>query len=186
MNIVGFKIGGQDNDTHMYGRNSFPKKCDGCGYRIDFSATNSKYCFKHSGVDISATYDGQTIVSRAFKDFCECSNYRGIKFGVFDNDSHHFHFIVTREIKFDANRRKTRFENLCPQCGNYESVVGAKPAYLLIAKPLHDGFYRSDLLFGDGNEKHPLTLIGIETKAKLEAANLNGLEFALAYGHAPL
>src|SRR6266446_13227 len=178
MNIVGYKIGGQDNDTHMFRDDSSLRKCEGCGYRLDFSATNPQYCLNKCSDDISATYDGQTIVSRAFKDFCERNEYQGIKFAVFENDPNHFHLVVLREVKFDAERRKTRFENLCPQCGNYESIVGAKPAYLLISEPLDSGFYRSDLLFASGNEKHPLTLIGNETKAKLEAAKLKGLEFS--------
>ncbi len=53
---------------------------------------------------------------------------------------------------------------------------------MLIDQPLEDGFYRSDLLFASGNEKHPLIFVGIKTKAKLEATNLNGLEFAPVYG----
>jgi hypothetical protein len=182
MNIVGYKIGGQDNDTYMFRDDSSLQKCDGCGYRLDFYATNRQYCLKKSGSDISATYDGQTIVSQIFKEFCEQNKFKGVKFVAFENDPNHFHLTVTPEVKFDAIRSKTRFENLCSQCGNYESIVGAKPAYLLAAQPLRDGFYRTDLIFASGNEKHPLILVGQETKAKLEAASLVGLEFSPAYG----
>jgi hypothetical protein len=132
--------------------------------------------------DISHTYDGQTIVSKAFKEFCEKNEYRWIKFGEFENDPNHFHLILRRVVKFDAVRRKTRFEHLCPHCGNYESIVGVKPAYLLVNEPLGDGFYRSDLLFASGNEKHPLTFVGIQTRAKLKLSGLKGLEFAPAFG----
>jgi predicted RNA-binding Zn-ribbon protein involved in translation (DUF1610 family) len=185
MNLVGYKIGGQFNDTHMFRDDSSLRKCDGCGYRLDFYATNPKYCLPKCSDDISATYDGQTIVSKAFKDLCERNKYQGITFGIFENDPNHFHLSTNREVAFDAKRRKTRFESLCPQCGNYESIVGANPVYLLVTGPLDDYFHRSDLLFASGNGKHPLTIIGVETKAKLEAANLKGLEFAPAFGLDP-
>lgn len=182
MNIVGYRLSYQFNGTDMFRDNSSLPKCNGCGYRLDFSPTNPKYVLRGTKRDISATYDGQTIVSKAFKEFCERNKYSGLEFRPFENDPSHFHFIVNRQVKFDAKRRGVRFENLCPQCGNYESVVGGKPAYLIIAEPLVDGFFRSDLLFASGNEKHPLTLVGIETKTKLKAAKLRGLEFSPAYG----
>lgn len=36
-----------------------------------------------------------------------------------------------------------------------------------ILEPLPDGFYQSDLWFGGGNEKSPLTIISPVTKEKL-------------------
>ncbi len=182
MKVVGYTLQGQFNDTYMFRDNSLLAKCEGCGYRLDFSPTNPQYILRKGKEDFSATYDGQRIVTRAFKDFCEENRYKGVVFRNFENDPDHFHFIVIPEVKFDAPRRKTRFENLCPQCGNYESIVGAKPAYLLIGQAMEDGFYRTDLIFATGNEKHPVLLVGMETKSKLEAANLKGLEFAPAYG----
>jgi hypothetical protein len=182
MKMVGYNLSGQDNDTHMFRDNSIVAKCEACGYRLDFLRTNPNYVLRGSKRDLSATYDGQTIVSKAFKEFCERNEYRGLKFAIFENDPDHFHLILTRVVKFDAAKRKTRFDKLCPECGNYESVVGATPSFLLVSDPLKDGFYRTDLLFGSGNEKHPLELVGTATKAKLEAAKLKGLEFKPAYG----
>jgi hypothetical protein len=184
MKIIGYNLDGQDNDTYMFRDNSPLPKCEGCGYRLDFSPTNRKYVLKKCKDAISATYDGQTIISKAFKEFCELNEYLGIKFGAFENDPNHFHLTLTHIVKFDSIRRKTRFEKLCPQCGNYESIVGATPVYLLVDKSLEDGFYRSDLIFASGNEKHPLTLVGIETKAKLIAAGLGlkDVDFSPAYG----
>jgi hypothetical protein len=184
MKLVGYKINGQDNDTYMFQDNSRIPKCEKCGYRLNFSTTNPDYFLKSCKDAISTTYDGQTIVSKAFKHFCELNRYSGIKFGGFENDPNHFHLILMQVVQFDAIKRKTRFENLCSQCGNYESIIGATPTYLLVDKPLEDGFYRSDLIFASGNEKHPLNLVGIETKAKLEAAGLGleAVDFSPAYG----
>jgi len=175
MKLVGYTITGQDNDSYMFRDNSALNRCTVCGYRLDFSQTNPDYTLTKCSAHISATYDGQTIVSKKFKEFCELNEYRRIRFGSFENDSNHFHLVLTRKIKFDAVRRGTRFERLCPQCGNHGAVAGATPAYVFVDESLADGFYRTDLIFGSGNEKAPLNLLGSETRAKLIAAGL-GLE----------
>jgi hypothetical protein len=182
MKTVGYTLGGQDNDTYMFSKNDAVPKCNGCGFRLDFFRTNPAYRLANYREDISHTYDGQTIVSKAFRDFYLNNGYHGARFAAFENDSNHFHLKIDEVVSFDAVRRKTRFENLCPQCGNYESVVGATPAYLLVDHILKDGFFRSDLLFASGNEKHPITVVGVETKAKLKVSGLRGLEFSPVFG----
>jgi len=160
---------------------------------VDFLAYNPDYQFKRReadkydgyikrGADFSSTYDSYDIVSDRFRTFCLEQQYEGLAFGEFSNDKTHFNFMPNRIVRFDALRRNTTFEKLCRVCRNYESVVGATPPYLLRSKPLEDGFYRSDLLFGSGDRKGPLILVGLETKAKLKAANLKGLEFSPAFG----
>ncbi len=182
MNLVGYDLHGQDNDTHMFPPEAVTDRCDVCNYRLDFLTYNPNYALKKSKRDISATYDGFLIVSEAFRKFCVEQGYKDLVFGKFRQDKTHYNFTVKRIVKFDAVRRGTRFEKLCPGCGNYESIIGATPSHLLIEGPLEDGFYRSDLLFGSGDEKHPLIFVGIETRTKLEKAQLKGLEFAPAFG----
>jgi hypothetical protein len=89
--------------------------------------------------------------------------------------------LVDRVVSFDAKSRRTRFINCCAVCGNYDEVIGATPAYLEVPGPLEDGIFRSDLLFGSGNAKHPLIIVGLETKERLEGAGLKGLLFREAY-----
>jgi hypothetical protein len=135
--------------------------------------------------DGSSTYDSYFIVTDRFKEFCLNEGYPGLEFREFDNDKSHFNFIVKRIVKFDAIRRDTTFEKLCSACKHYESVVGATASYLLRSKPLRDGFYRTDLLFGSGDTKSPVIIVASETKAKLEKAKLKGLTFAPAFGLEP-
>ena len=54
----------------------------------------------------------------------------------------------------------------------FQYVAGATPPYLKIQDPLTDGIYRSDVLFADGNEKHPLRFVGAETREKILAEGL--------------
>lgn len=182
MKLVGYKLTGQDNDTVMFEEEDAVPRCSRCGYRLNFEPHNPAYRLRSKRDDISATYDGQLVVSTAFKNVCLEAGYRGPAFLGFDTDPNHHHLIVTPQIAFDAQRRETRFENLCSVCGNYESIVGTRPCYLLVDEPLPDDFFRTDLMFASGNEKHPLVVVGIETKARLLAAGLKGLEFSPAYG----
>ena len=193
MNLIGYDLSGPDNGTFMFRGGSEVKRCPLCGYYVDFLAYNPDYQFKRReadkydgyikrGADFSSTYDSYDIVSDRFRTFCLEQQYEGLAFGEFSNDKTHFNFMPNRIVRFDALRRNTTFEKLCRVCRNYESVVGATPPYLLRSKPLEDGFYRSDLLFGSGDRKGPLILVGLETKAKLKAANLKGLEFSPAFG----
>jgi hypothetical protein len=124
---------------------------------------------------MASTYDGQTIVSMSFKEFCEAEGYPGLNFGEFDRDPYHFHFTVSQQVEFDSERRGTVFEDLCPRCGNYVTVVGATPAFLKVRDALADGFYRTDILFASGDEKHPIFVIGKETMRKMKAAGFKGI-----------
>jgi hypothetical protein len=193
MNLIGYNLSGPDNGTYMFRDRSGLKRCPLCGYRLDFISHNPDYQFRRReadqydgyvkrGADFSSTYDMYKIVSDRFRAFCMEQEYTYLAFGEFSKDKSHFNFVANRIVEFDAVRRVTNFEKLCCACGNYESVVGAKPAYLLRSKPLEDGFYRSDLLFGSGDSKGPLILVGIETREKLKAAKLKGLEFSPAFG----
>lgn len=194
-NIVGYVLGGHDNGTYMYepGDKAI-SLCPRCGFRLDFFPTNPDYALKKrfkpvtgqptvsKETALSSTYDGQLIVSQGFKDFCLQQGYAGLNFIEFPKDPQHFQLIVINQVKFDSERRGTRFLGLCPICGNYDAVIGASHAPLQLAEPLADGFYRTDLLFASGDGKHPLIIVGTKTTSKLKAMKFKGLIFEPAYG----
>ncbi len=65
-------------------------------------------------------------------------------------------------------------------CAAHESVVGANSVYLRnVRGPIGGGFYRTDLEFGSGREKHPLVIMGLATYPLLLKEKLKGLEFEL-------
>ena len=194
MGVIGYTLSVPDNGTFMFPEKTDVKRCDVCGYPLDFLAYNPNYAFRkrardskldgyvRRGADVSATYDLYYIVSDYFRDFCLREGYEGLVFESFINDPTHFYLVVNNIVKFDAVGGDVRFEKLCEACGNYESVVGAHPSFLLRSEPLGDEFYRTDLLFGSKDRKRPSVLVGEETKAKLKAAQLKGLTFHPAYG----
>lgn len=182
-NIIGYTLSGQDNDSYMFEDDSCLEKCDMCGYRIDFSAYNPEYRLaRKTQRDITATYDGQWIVSDRLRLVCEANGVADVLFRPFNKEPRFFQFISTRVVPFDVERRKTRFIKLCPKCGNYESIAGATPAYLKITKALDFGIYRTDVLFGSGNEKHPLIIVAPDVKEIFELEKLRGLEFGPVIG----
>ena len=211
MKIVAYALYGQDNNTVMFKDteakplcpvstalllpderkalydnttrgSEMPSTCPSCGWRLDFQAHNPNYKLRSTKSDITGTYDGQIIVSRKFRDFCEQEKYQGLRLLPFINDDNHFHLIVDNTVNFDFIRGGTVFNQYCDICKNYESIIGSIPAFLKVIQSLEDGFYRSDILFAHGNEKHPLLLVGIDTKKKLKAAGLKGMDFHPAYG----
>jgi hypothetical protein len=79
-------------------------------------------------------------------------------------------------------RRRTRFLALCPSCGNYREVIGAKPLFLKVESthPLC-GFYRTDVALGGWRAKSHSILVSSPIKAALQAERLCGLDFHEAY-----
>lgn len=181
-NLVAFNLSGQDNDSYMFSDFPTAESCDLCGYRMDFLKYNPNYYTGKILPDFSATYDGFWIVSQKFKEFCVRKNVPNLAFDKFINLKTYYNFRPGNIVAFDAVRRKTWFEKKCDKCENYESVTGTRPTYLKIAEPLKSGIYRTDLVFASGNEKHPLILVGLETKEELVKEKLEGLEFAPAFG----
>jgi hypothetical protein len=195
--LIGYSIIKHYNDLEMYARDDMTiSRCPRCGYRLDFFLTNPDFALKKRYKPIymkeavtiktalSVTYDSQVIVSIHFKEFCEQQGYEGLKFIELPKDPWHFHLIVENIIKLDTKRAHTKFENLCPVCGNYESAYGELD-YYDVTEPLADGFYRSDILLGNGDSKGPILLLGVETRKKFKEAALKGIAFDAAYGKEP-
>ncbi|HET7539730.1 MAG TPA: hypothetical protein VFK05_07655 [Polyangiaceae bacterium] len=88
-----------------------------------------------------------------------------------------FAFLPTAIVAFDAVARKTRFEGLCSTCGQYRSVIGAKPIMLTQGSAVEaSGIARTDLEFGSDDEKAPLVVLGDEAAKRLIARRFSGCE----------
>jgi hypothetical protein len=186
--IVAYDLSPHDNDTHMLGEDTYrpprsagfhdwrfgkdgvahPATCPTCGRKTDSEYVNPKYKAKRRTWDIGATYDGYTIVSKRFREFCGRHGWKGMTFVPLPADEDFFVLRLSKVIAFDAKQRGTRFEDPCPKCGAFYNVIGANPVYLRgVTQPIEDGFFRTDLEFASGPEQHPLILVGIGTAEKL-------------------
>lgn len=176
--VLGYELFGWDNNSHMTGScdklfselTDIPK-CNVCGYRTDYRYHNPNFKLRRKAYDYSSTYDGITIVSNAFKEFCEENKYDNLEFIALPKALGFFQFNVNGNlIEYTAHRK----ENLCTTCGFYESVVGPTINLEKINNPLKDGFYQSDLWFASGNEKSPIFLIAADTFKKLKEKKFKG------------
>jgi hypothetical protein len=186
--IVAYELSPHDNDTHMLGNETYrpprsagfhdwrfgkegtphPATCPTCGRKTDPSYVNPKFKAKRRTWDIGATYDGYTIVSKRFREFCRKHGCQGMTFVPLPADKDFFVLRLSKVLPFDSERRKTRFEDCCPACGAFYNVIGADPVYLRgVTAPITEGFFRSDLEFASGPEQHPLILVGVGTAEKL-------------------
>lgn len=172
--ILGYALTGPDNDSTMVEGTPPAVLCPTCGTRVnrdyhrpDFAPTVTRY-------DVSFTYDNYCIVSARFREFCLRERYEALDFVPLAQGFSWFRPL--REVAFDAERRGTRFVDWCDTCQQHAAVVVAYPPVLRDeSRPLPDGFFRTDLEFGD-RKKAPLILLGPETKAKLTRERLKGLE----------
>ncbi|HET7001998.1 MAG TPA: hypothetical protein VFI33_11835 [Puia sp.] len=168
--IIGYEITGYDNGSFMTGSCKklddlpFLPKCNECGYRTDYRYTNKDFKLKRENLDFSSTYDGVTIVSLKFKEFCNRYGYKNLVFNELPKTPNFFQYYIEGSfLQYNARL----FENQCNSCKQYESVIGPAIQIDLFREPLEDGFYQSNLWFASGNEKSPVMIISPVTKENM-------------------
>jgi len=182
--IIGYEISGYDNNSYMTGSwnkflpeiNSIIAKCDKCGYKLDYKFINPHFKLKKKTLDISSTYDGVTIVSLKFKEFCLRYGYSNLEFIELPSEPNFFFFAIKNKLLTYNYSLKEKF---CEKCGQYESITGPYLNVDKINEPLPDGFYQSDLWFASGNEKSPVILIAPSTKINFDKENFKNICFSV-------
>ncbi len=201
--MLGFRLSIQDNDSYAFrlpprSKDGMPwdalhhgivadfsgpvlaehRRCERCGELLDkWNEPLVGLVIKKRKYDISVTYDGVVAVSQRFKSVYDQSGLSGLQFEPLPNDPEFLKIWPSKSVRFDAEKRKTRFEKRCPACGRFESIVGATPVYLVEGESLPDkGFVRTDLEFASGDEKHPLILCGNLAGRILKDAHLKGVD----------
>jgi hypothetical protein len=126
--------------------------------------------------DVSSTLDLRLLFSTRFVQFCQDVLHSEDNFQLVRSQSRdYFYMMPSRVLEFDVQRRKSRFDKPCEKCGGYDSIVGARPVFLKIDKPLGPGFYRSDIPFGSGKSKAPLYFVGAEWAELLATQKFRGI-----------
>ena len=146
-------------------------------YDSNFIDEKFKVPSKFRKYDFIETFDGYTIVSQIFLKFCETHNYKNLEFVIFPNDKDFFWLKVQNVLAFDAKKKGTLFINYSEKYQGFEEVIRATRVILKDEKIIHDGIFRTDIFFADGESKHPLIIIGLETKNKMQNAKLSGLVY---------
>jgi hypothetical protein len=176
---IGYYLSGDDNDSFFLEDDSLNSPiCSKCGRLLDtVSYFNPLFKLKRKSYDFSFTYDQRKIASLKFKEFCVREAYDGLIFKEFEREPNFFQFIVNNVVEVDIERSKPRFENPCSACGKHDGIYLRDLFLKDIIEELGDGFYRTDLLFSEGNRKQPLFIVGPKTQAKLKKEKLKGVIF---------
>jgi hypothetical protein len=176
MALIGYWLLGPDNGSHMYQGDADPPRCESCGVVSDSRWVDPAFRLTARGeqYDLSYTYDGCLIVSERFR--IAAKGLVGMEYLPLPGQRGWFLAVVEPEVAFDVIRRRTKLEGWCASCGRYTVVAGAAPVYLVDAPDqLPEGFHRTDVAFGTGDELHPLVLVGAEGGRVLAGARLRGL-----------
>lgn len=171
-----YKLSAEDNDLDFWGDRHDVNRCTVCAalldkWKEDLSRVPIRRAPKY---DVSSSISGVYVVTKRFRACVEDNALTGLEFTPLQAGL--FSIRPKVSVPFDAARRGTRFLKQCQVCGQYESVVGARPVFLTAnAIVPARGFVRTDLEFGSFDEKHPLVLCGGEATEVLRGANLKGL-----------
>jgi len=149
--------------------------CPECHYRTNFEFVNPNFAIKRKTYDLSATYDGYFIASLKLKEAITREGLTGIEFVTINKEPDYFVMFVGNLVSFDAEARNSRAEKYCSACGNYESFVGATPAFL--KETPNSELSRTDIAFGSGNAKHPILIASENFVAFIKRENLVGFYF---------
>jgi len=182
--LVGYGLSGHFNGTTFIEDKSSLEHCPNCGTRYDLFTHNPNYKMgrKRRG-HLFYTYDLIPIVTQPFKDFVWENGYAGVSFLPFKRDLERFHLIVENVIPYDWNVPELKLDEYCNICKRYNSVAtGTDDRFVAVNAPLDDGFYRTDLFFGHGNNKGPIYVVGLETVEKMKAFGLKGIIFTPTFG----
>jgi hypothetical protein len=149
-----------------------PSTCGRCGRKTDTDYISPTFRVRRRNEDLVATCDGYVLASRRLRDYCVRQALPGVAFASLPADDEFFCLRSNRIVQFDAEARRTRFENFCEDCRGFYNVIGATPTFLKRgAASLSAGFYRTDLEFGSGPEQGPLIIVAEPTGRQLRAGS---------------
>ena len=124
---------------------------------------------------LSTSYDGVVVATTRFVELYKEASLTGLQLTPLGGSA--FVVSATALVRFDAAVRGTRFENRCAECEQYESVIGAAPAYLMKGEEVPVlGFARTDLEFGSDDEKLPVLVCGDGAAEVVRSARFKGLD----------
>lgn len=158
-----YAIYAKDNGHYFYEDAPESLFCSKCDSFIGDDYFPEKLAVRKLKKDFSYTYDGRMLLSELAVNFFKELKIENITFQLVNKTPKVYIPILSEVIKFDIEKSKTRFENLCDLCGNYESIVRYAPNSLFqYEKKLkcHYGIFKTNISFGSGKGKSPVIIAG--------------------------
>lgn len=181
----GYKLSGPFNGAQMLDPQGPWARCPRCGFLldrdeldpefsldieegevIDYGTGEIEEAVTHADAkrvfDFSYTYDLRPIVSARFRDAVLGSCSTPVQFADLPREAGFFVLRPIEELEWDVDRAGSRFGERCRRCGQHAYAVGPGSSVRHPDRIEGNGIYRSDVEFGDGDEKHPLVIVGDE------------------------
>lgn len=163
-----YTLSAPDCDKHYFEFAPSSLFCPECDSYVGAEEFVPQLDLRQCKLDFCFTCDGQLLVSQRGMACLSQHCSTPLRFATVDESAGFHSLSVESKVAFDYVRRKTKFERKCPVCGNYESIVGATPAFILRSDKVHEmGMYRTDICFGSGREKSPIIVVGAALKSCL-------------------
>jgi hypothetical protein len=177
--IIGYRIVGIGSDDHGIFENFNETEEDEYSNVYDLNYIDPKFKLRarFRKYDYVVTYDGYDLVSEKFKNFCEKNQYTGLEFVILPNTLGYYWLKANVILELDLTQMDCLFEQYSEKYKTYWGVYRPNPLYFKKPEELKDGFYRTDICFGDAYSKHPILIIGLETKLKIITEGLKGVYY---------
>lgn len=197
--IIGYELTGHDNDSYMLGEETrraisdeereffdwrftkdggqHPATCPKCGRKLDPNYLNPAFKLRKKRLDVSSTYDGYTIVSTRFREFCEDAGVSNVEFISLPSHPTHFWFRVSHILKVDTEASHgIRFLYPCDQCEAYAGVFGAsKLVFVGVGSTVPKGISRTDIEFAQAHEQAPIIILDPDLTVAMKAERFRGI-----------
>lgn len=150
--------------------------CPLCFSQLDYKAVSSHVAVRSvSGVVYA---EGHIIADVRFREFCIDEGYDDLEFLPINGGKALFELRPTRILNVDLVRSEPILGEICIRCGNFAMCLLGRGLFLRdVTKPLEDGFYRTDLVYGNRSGKAPIVCVGMETARKITAAGFKRIYF---------
>jgi len=150
--------------------------CPDCRSPLDYTAVSTSVDIaRHRDITSAGL---RTVVSESFRDFCVSHGYMDVEFLPVDTKWPMFEIRPTRVLRVDWDASQPRFTRLCPRCGQFECILFGEGLFLKgVDKPLEEGIYRTDLIWGCHSNKSPEIIVAEQTMRKIKRAGFKGVYF---------
>ncbi len=196
--IAGFLLSGHDNDSFMLGEDSVkvttpeerefyhwrialngalhPAICQKCGRKTDPNFVNPDFNLRKKKMDISSTYDGYTIVSERFREFCVSQKLTNVEFVSLPSQVGHYWLRPHIILEIDCTKSlDIKFLYYCDSCKAYAGVFGPMGLrFVGIESIIPYGLYRSDIEFAQSHEQSCLKIVSPELAASIKSQKFKG------------
>ena len=176
--IIAKILSGKDMDYMFLDQATRQGLCSVCHNLLEqIPDLNAK--IKRKKGDFFVTYDGFTLVSQKFKDFCDERHYPNLTYKEMKNMPGLYYFMPNNVFRIDTSMLHLCNFNEC--CNSFDSIVGGVIKAIDFKVETNDFICRSNFFMGSRHRKGPCIIVGLETAKKMRDFGLKDVYFHDVY-----